>query len=199
MGAIVFDNKVAEVRPAPGTDKVTATFTYRNTGPARDRIYQIETNCGCLSAKVDRYNLEPGQSGTLTAVFNIKGKSGAFGKGLSVVAGMKRETIPLEVHVFVPRLIELEPEALVWKVGEKASTKTVRVQMKADQPIRILRAESSRPTVTANLVTIAEGKSYEIQVTPQSTSGPVLGVVRLDTDCPIAEQRRQMAFFRVEK
>lgn len=198
--ALEFSSRVAEVRAEPGTEKVTAKFTFKNTGSTREKIYQIETNCGCLSAKADRSSLAPGESGTLTAVFNVKGKTGAFGKALSVVAGAaKRETIRLEVHVFIPEVVILEPSVVSWKVGEKPSSKTVRAKMNYKSPIHILQVESSRPAVEAKLSTVKDGSAYEIRITPQTTDGPLLGVIRLDTDCPIPEQRRQMVFFRIEK
>lgn len=212
MAAIQFDSKVVEVRADPGTDKVTAKFNYKNTGSTREWIQDIETHCGCLSAKADRTNLAPGETGTITAVFNTRGKSGRFGKTLSVISGSTsgggflgfgfgkpENSTVLEVRVSIPELVILEPNVVSWKVGEKPTPKTVRVAMNNQSPIRVLKVESSRPSVGASLATVKEGKTYEIKITPQSTSNALLGVVRLDTDAPIPEQRRQLVFFRIEK
>lgn len=199
IAGLQFENKIVEVHADPGSEKVTAKFEFKNTGTVKEKI-KIQTHCGCLSATADHTMLEPGQPGTITAVFNVKGKSGAFGKGLSVTSsGATRQTTELEVHVFIPQVVSLEPNTVVWKVGDKPTPKTIRVEMNHASPIRVLKLESSRPVVAASLTTIKEGKSYEIKLTPQSTASTVLGVVRLDTDCSIPEQRRQLAFFRIEK
>ncbi|MEM0969841.1 MAG: hypothetical protein AAGJ31_10855, partial [Verrucomicrobiota bacterium] len=68
-----------------------------------------------------------------------------------------------------------------------------------DDPVQVLKIESSRRTVNTKLHTVEPGRIYEIEVIPETTQSPMLGVVRIETDCSVPDQSRQMAYFRIDK
>jgi len=198
--AIEFDERLVEIHAEPGAEKVVARFTYRNTGTVRQRIHRIDSNCDCLSAEVDRRVVRPGESGTLEAIFNVKGKSGGIGKSLEIFTKLGFSSpIKLDVHVFIPKVIVMEPQVVVWKQGDKPTPKTVQVKVQTEEPIRILNHSSSRRDVSAELREVEEGRLYELEISPRTTANPLLGVVRMETDCRIDGQHRQLAFFRIER
>jgi hypothetical protein len=56
-----------------------------------------------------------------------------------------------------------------WKTGEAPEPKIVQFRVLRDEPIRVLSAESKRKEVTCEIITLEEGKAYDLKLTPEST------------------------------
>jgi len=85
-----------------------------------------------------------------------------------------------------------------WEIGSKPETKIVEFRVVRADPVRVLSAESKRKEVTCELVTVEEGRAYDLLLTPDSTDGSLLGIVRIETDCEIESYARPLAYFSVQ-
>lgn len=197
--AFQFEQTLVEVTPDFGQERVTAVFRFKNEGTA-GTVRSIETSCGCLSAESDKRSYGPGEGGEVKAVFNVKGLSGSVERSITFVSSTKGEApVRLAVRVHVPAIVEIEPKMIQWAIGEAPAPKTFKITMQGPDPVRIKSASSSRRNVAASVRTIAEGRSYEIEVKPENTSEALLGMVRIETDSRFREHQKQMAFFRIDK
>jgi hypothetical protein len=61
----------------PGTRAVSHDFIIENKGSKDVRITGKTNSCGCMSSKIDKEVIPPGQSARVTAVFDPKGYSGS--------------------------------------------------------------------------------------------------------------------------
>jgi hypothetical protein len=66
--------------------------------------------------------------------------------------------------------------------------------MNHSKPVRVTAVNCSSDIYAHQLRTIEEGKVYELDVTPRDTRSPVLGVLRIETDCDIPRHRIQQVF-----
>ncbi len=194
-----FPEELLKIEAEIGAKEATAVFAFRNDGPETVKIEKIDSSCGCLRADSDRRIYEPGESGTITAVFSTKGNPGVYKKTLTVQSrGAAREKQTLTVHVDVPSLASLEPRMVRWKLGDAPESKRIEFTVEREDPIHIREVSSSRDTVRVTLETLEAGRRYALVVTPDHTREATVGVVKIDTDCDVRSQRRMLAFFRID-
>jgi hypothetical protein len=166
-------------------------------------VNDISFACACLSAETDKKIYAPGESGVLKATFKLGSFTGYQRKAMTVVAqeegAEEAERIQVMVGVKIPDVIKITPELLSWTVGEEASTKTFTIEVPHTDPINIKAITCSREGFDFKLDVKEAGRLYEVTLTPEKTSSPMLGVLKIETDCTIPKHQRQLAFFSVAR
>lgn len=92
----------------PGT-LVRHTFVFRNIGKAPLTVTDVKTACSCTVPKWTTTPVMPGDSGTISVVFDTKGYYGHFGKWMTVYATGKRPTAVLYLIGNIESPPELTP------------------------------------------------------------------------------------------
>jgi hypothetical protein len=100
-------------------------------------------------------------------------------------------------RITIPELVTIEPKTLAWTIGEDVKPKTATLTMHYSEPIKVVGVTLADKRFTHELKTIEEGKKYEIIVTPESSSGPALAVMHIETDCKLTRHRAQRLFLLV--
>jgi hypothetical protein len=197
-GGLVFDSNVVKSTARPEEDHHIVHIPFRVDGAQPITITEIETTCGCLSAKADQENYRPGEKGMITAIFKLGSFEGEVTKSLYVrsndPAGGRRE---LSVSITIPRLFEITPEVTSWTVGEEPKPKTISFKVLQEKPVEITGVTSTREAFKAEVKEVAKGREYEITLTPASTGEPVLGALRIETTCEVPRYRHRLCFFNV--
>ncbi len=199
-GALVYTPAFFQVEAKAGDETVSAHFTIRNDGETQVKVTKLDTTCACLKVEVADTVLDPGESTTLDAVFEIEKLMGEAEKMIMVETdqpGVRAALLPVKVNV--PPILEIEPKNVKWKVGEKPEPRTFTFRTLRDKPIHVTEVSSSRPEmVTASLEEVEKGRIYKITVTPKSTDDFMLGFVRITNDVEIDDHKLQMAFFTID-
>lgn len=79
--------------------KVTAEFTFTNTGDGPLVIHQAIASCGCTVPTYPKTPIKPGATGKITVVYNGKGKfPGHFKKSITLRTNSKKEMIRLYIE-----------------------------------------------------------------------------------------------------
>ena len=97
-GAITFD--VTDVTFAEVEEGAPAqhVFTFRNTGDAPLRLTAVRPSCGCTSPEWSRDPVAPGDSGSVTVVYDSKGRPGAFHKSILVKTDGEPASVTLHIR-----------------------------------------------------------------------------------------------------
>jgi hypothetical protein len=66
-------------------NKIELAFIVTNTGRSDLIIRDVNPSCGCTAVKPEKYIVAPGDSTTITATFDPKGKKGAFNNAITVI------------------------------------------------------------------------------------------------------------------
>lgn len=199
-----FERLLEEVKAPADASTVTADFKFTNKGGKPVTISKSDPGCSCLKVQISGGKLQyaPGESGTVRATFDVGNFSGtvdkAIGLWLDTATGDKPSMV-LTVRIHIPVLIALEPKTVTWDVGGKPEPKTISIRMAEGQTIRVLGAKCSSPIFDHELKTIEEGKKYDLVITPKAADSPGMGVIRIETDCPLSKHRVQQAFAVVRK
>lgn len=64
--------------------KARATFTFTNTGDAPLVISDVARSCGCTEPEFPKKPIQPGETATISALYNSQGRPGHFSKTLTV-------------------------------------------------------------------------------------------------------------------
>lgn len=201
---LAFERVLEEVKAPADATTVTADFKFTNKGDKPVTISKSDPGCSCLSVQISGGKLKyaPGESGTVRATFDVGNFSGTVDKAIGLWldnAPGDKPTMHLTVRIEIPVLVTMEPKTATWDVGGKAEPKTISIRMAEGQTIKVLNVKCSSPLFQQELKTIEEGKKYDLIVTPKSADGPGMGVIRIETDCPISKHRLQQAFAVVRK
>ena len=193
-----FDHERVAETARPEAESHDVVFHFTNTGKAPVTIREVETYCGCISGSTDKTVYQPGEKGTVKAVFRLGSFEGEVNKGLCVHSDSpENPDQQLVVSITIPKMFEIVPEVTTWLMGDPLTPKTIKFRNLTSQPVTVLRTTSTREAFKAEIKEVEKGKEYEITVTPGSTGEPVLGALRIETDCAIAKYRSRMCFFNV--
>ncbi len=80
------------------------TFKFTNIGKEPLVITNVQASCGCTTPKWTKEPVKPGESGTVTAIYNSKGRPGTFNKAITITSNAKT---PQKV-LFIKGNVEVE-------------------------------------------------------------------------------------------
>ncbi len=182
---------------------VITDFPFTNTTDKSVTIIKSDPGCTCLKVEVSggKLKYQPGESGVVRTTFDVGNSTGDVEKGVAIWLDDDPKTKPsvfLKVNFHIPVLVNLEPKTLSWDIGGKPEPKIIHIKIADGSAIKILEVKAKDSFIT-ELKTVENGHEYELTVTPKSTAGPDLGVIRIETDSRIAKQKTQQAFAVVRK
>lgn len=188
-----------EIHAKADVREVEVAFEFENAGSEPVTIARLESSCSCVRVglKDEKRRYEPGEKGTVEAVFEVGNFSGAVHKMIQGWAEGDAQGSPslrLGLTIHLPVLVAMEPKTLRWDQGGKPETKTIEIRMQADDPIRVKRASALNENFALEVETVEEGRHYRLKVTPQSTAEAALAVFQIETDCRVERHRTQRAF-----
>ncbi len=202
-GGLTFSERNIELSSSPSDEKVSFVFNFSNDGENAVHIEDVNVSCACLSAKTDKSVYAVGDKGRLEAVFAIGSFTGLQRKALTLVSrdGDSKEIdrTGLLAILNIPDVITIAPELLQWSVGEKPEEKAFLLKVTHSKPVHIKGVTCSREGFEFRVVEKKKGRLYELYLKPVKTSKPMLGLLKIDTDCEILKHRRKLAFFSIAR
>jgi hypothetical protein len=182
--------------------QVSADFKFKVTGGKTITISDVATYCSCLKAKTKdgKTEFKDGEEGVIETAFSLGTFEGEVTKQVVVISDdPEQKEITLGVTVTIPPLYKVEPEHLIWTVGDEAKAKTMKFTVLGDKPIEVTGLVSSRDTMVAELKEIKKGREYEITLTPKTTEAAMLGVLRVETNAPFTRYQKRLLFFSITR
>jgi hypothetical protein len=185
--------------PNPGEKTVTARYRFTNIGASPVSIIDIRPSCGCTTATLAKKEYGPGESGEIEAKLNFAGHVGHQEKWIYVTTNVAgSEPALLSLAVDIPPELTIQPEFVMWRIGDPLEPKTMRVVIPDGIPTRMIAAQADNPTMQVQLREVQAGKEWEVTVTPTSTREPVKAVVTIRSDYPAGNPASYSAYARVQ-
>lgn len=199
-----FSERVKDVNAPADAATVTESFEFKNLGDKPVTIARADPTCSCLKVEISGGKLKyaPGESGVVRVTFEMGNFSGTVDKVVALWLDDDPADKPsqsLTVRVHIPVLVGIEPKTVKWDTGGKATPQTVQIRMAEGQMIRVTGVTSSSDAFTTEIKTLAEGKKYDLLITPRNMDSPGLAVIRIETDCKVSKHRTQQAFAVLRK
>jgi hypothetical protein len=178
--------------------QVIAKYRFTNTGKEPIKIENVKTSCGCTTAGLKKTEYAPGESGEIEAKFEFGGRTGKQEKGIAVaVAGVPQPTI-LRLLVDIEEPVKMQPQFVIWNVGDKPNAQIIRLTVADDVPAKILSVESDNPMIKTQLTPQQNGKAYELQITPSDTVRSAAATLIIRTDYPADNPQVRYAYARIK-
>lgn len=183
----------------PQDKEVVAKYKFTNAGPKPIKIQNVRTSCGCTTAALNKTDYAPGESGDIEAKFTFAGRTGRQEKAISVdtTANPEQPTI-LKLHVYIQETVKIEPEVVLWRVGEQPDPKSIHIVIADDASAKIVSITSDNPALKVKLTEVKPGKEYEAQITPDSAAQPAAATVMIRTDYPPDNPETKYAYARIK-
>ena len=138
-------------------------------------------------------------SGEIEAKFKFDGRVGHQEKWIVVTTDWvpPQRTI-LRFTVSIPESIAIQPQLVLWRVGDQLIPKTVRIAIPDEVPGKVVSVQADNAAVKLELHQIRPGKELEVKVTPTTTSQPESATLLIRTDYPAENPATHYAYARVK-
>ena len=171
-----------ELHPAPADKQAIGHFKYQNTGKTPVRFKSVHASCGCTTAQTQKEEVPPGGKGEITATFNIGDRTGTQVKTVTVETdeATNQKTV-LTLKAEIPQQLEIAPNFVFWKQGDKPDIKTINVKVGKDFTVKHIKVTSATPNFEAKVEEAGNGQ-FKINVKPQDTSKPVASMLTIQSE-----------------
>jgi hypothetical protein len=165
-----WEQTAVELHPAPNDKQAIGHFKYENAGKTAVHFKSVHASCGCTTAQTQKDVVQPGEKGEITATFNIGDRTGTQVKTVTVETdeAVNQKTV-LTLKAEIPQQLEIAPNFVFWKQGDKPDTKTISVKVGKDFTVKHIKVTSSTPDFQAKVQEAGSGQ-FKIEVTPQDTN-----------------------------
>ncbi len=194
-----WDNPEQSFSAKPTDRTVQAHFRFTNEGKTPVTIDAVRTSCGCTTASLDKKDYLPGESGEIEAKFDVAGRVGHQEKAILVTTKEAPDKpAVLRLTVEIPETVKVEPEMVLWRVGEKPEAKTIRVSVADGSPAKIVAVVTDTPAIGISVVESLPGREATVRVTPSDTSRPDGATLLIKTDYPADNPEAHYAYARIK-
>lgn len=203
-GDLKFEKDLHEANASLKDEEVTRDFKFTNTGDKTIKIRGADAGCSCVAVEFlnGKSTYAAGESGVMRVAYKMENIQGVIDK--TVLIWLEGDTdenpsskVTLRIHI--PTAISLEPKTLSWDLNSKPEAKSIRVKIDYEKPVKITSVTFTSENFSSEIVTVEEGKSYDVRVTPKSTASGEFSMVGIKTDIELEKYRSQQAFARIVK
>lgn len=197
--SLTWEQTTADLHPDMADKTAVAHFKYKNTGDKPIRIMSVHPSCGCTTAALAKELVAPKESGEITATFNIGQRTGVQNKTITVMTDEQgSQPTVLRLTATIPELLKVTPTFVFWSSEDTLEPKTIMASLGGDYPVKKLEVTSTDPAIKTEVKSEAEGKSFQIIVTPQEAGRPINAALKIQPDFPKDDPRTFYANVRVD-
>jgi hypothetical protein len=199
FGQLAWEHPEQTFNSKPQDESVVAKYRFTNTGKQALKIENVKTSCGCTTAALAKTEYAPGESGEIETKFVFAGRTGKQEKAITVTTSdAPQQPTILRLYVNIEEPVKIQPEVVLWRVGEQPEPKTIHIAVADDSPVKIQSVISDNPEVKIQVTEVKPGKEYEVQVTPGDLSRPAAATLMIHTDYPAENPRTRYAYARIK-
>ncbi len=178
-------NPSMEISLKATDETATGDFQFRNDSGSAVTVTETKTSCGCTTARLEKKIYAPGETGKITAFFEVGGRVGPQVKTISVTTNdAPGKPTVLELKVDIPDPFEDMKPILIWKANETAAEQIFTVRVRDGYKINVTDIRCSNKLFTARLDSAKQGSVYQIAVRPAATDAKAFGLLIVTTDYP---------------
>jgi hypothetical protein len=171
-----------ELHPAVGDKQAVGHFKYKNTGNTPIHFKSVHSSCGCTTAQTQKDQVAPGESGEITATFNIGDRTGTQVKSVTVETDDPAQaSTMLILKAVIPQMLEVQPPLVYWQGGEAPKAKTVSVTAGKDFPVKEIKVTPVSTDFQVKVTKVGKGE-FKLEVQPRDTARPASATFAIQPD-----------------
>ena len=177
-----WEQTTVELHPSASDKQAVGHFKYENTGKTPVHFKSVHPSCGCTTAQTQKDVVQGGEKGEITATFNIGDRTGTQIKTVTVETdeAANQKTV-LTLKAEIPQQLEITPNFVFWKQGDKADTKTINVKVGKDFTVKHIKVTSSTADFQTKVDETGSGQ-FTINVKPQDTNKITASMLTIQPD-----------------
>lgn len=157
---LTWDRTEARIELLPHEIEVRAIYKVTNNTDAPLRINKLESSSGSTLSKIDRRILYPGDTATVTGIFNKGKRQGKNHSTIKVfLEGRNNPAAVLDLVAQIPVLIEASPRILYWKSDSLQQEQKIELLLDTRYVNQI--AEIDYDSVHLNVKKMSRGESTD--------------------------------------
>jgi hypothetical protein len=200
LGQLTWENPEQTFDAKSSDRAVLAKYRFTNVGTQSVKIDDVKPSCGCTTAALSKSEFAPGESGEIKAKFIFGGRTGKQEKAIEVTTSANpEEPTILRLVVNIEETVKIQPAFVMWMAGEPAVSKTIRITVAEDAPVKIESVASYDPGVKVQMAELRAGKEYELRITPDDTTQPTGARLTIQTNYPRDNPEVRYAYARIIK
>ncbi len=189
---LVFEKKVFNFGEIIEGEKATCIFNFKNTGNSVVKILDVRPTCGCTVTDINKKSLNPGEAGTIEAVFYSIGRKGKISKYIYVTTNEKENnTIRLSIVGIVRKTWSIDPDKVDFGEIKNWYTliDTVVISSTLVDSIQIDSVTTEPDGLTAKIISHrGDSVSIEVSVDASEITWKFIGVIRFYSN--VAKKRK---------
>jgi hypothetical protein len=199
FGQLKWDNEQQVFETKPQEKAIETKYRFTNIGTSPISIEEVRTSCGCTTATLKKKEYAPGETGEIEAKFVFAGRIGHQEKWIIVTTSFApMQPTVLRLVANIPETLTIQPEFVMWQVGDPVQSKTIHVRLGDEFPGKIVSIQADNAAVKLELHEVRPGRELEVIVTPANTRGPAKSILSVRTDYPTEDPVIHQAYARVE-
>jgi hypothetical protein len=201
-GDLKFEKDIYEAHAGFKDIEVTNDFKFTNTGSKPIKIKHVEPGCSCITVEFlyGKATYGTGESGVMRVRFKLDNSQGTIDKPIGIFLATDPDDQPstqVTFRIHIPIAVSLDKKTLNWDIDSQPETQSIRVNMNYDKPVHVTSVSTTDTNFSTEIVTIEKGKTYDVRVTPKSTSKGGLSAILIQSDIEIDRFRSQQAYARI--
>jgi Protein of unknown function (DUF1573) len=198
FGQLTWETTQQTFNPKQQDEFVTAKYKFTNTGTTPIKVENVRTSCGCTTAVLKKTDYAPGESGEIESRFTFSGRSGRQEKAIMVQTSDKpNDPTILQMHVYIEESVKIEPQVVLWRLGDQPAPKSIHIEVADDVPAKVLSVTPDNFTWNVKVTELKPGKEYDVEVTPVTAAQPQSVILQIKTDYPTDNPQTKYAYGRV--
>lgn len=189
---------VVEQTASVFNEAIAAEFSFENVGDEPVYISQLNTSCGCTTAKLNKSIYKPGECGKVVTSLDIGSRQGLQVTTVKVSVDYQDEPIVLTMKTLIPKVLEISRTFVFWEQSNEPSIYEIDLKVDLESPVRVLSAVSDNNLIDAQLELVEEGKHYKLLVYPVSLDAPVKARIAIQTDFPTEKPRTYYVYAHIK-
>ena len=167
-----WDRTEARIELLPHEIEVRAIYRVTNNSDAPLRIDKLESSSGSTLSKIDRKILYPGDTATVTGIFNKGKRQGKNHSTIKVfLEGRNNPAAVLDLVAQIPVLIEASPRILYWKSDSLQQEQKIELLLDTRYVNQIAEVEYDSVHLNVKKVSLGESRAI-LHVSPKRYDVP---------------------------
>jgi hypothetical protein len=202
FGKLEWETTTSSIVGDPFNESAQTSFKFTNRGPKTVKITSAFSQCGCTVPSLTKWEYAPGESGEVHAVFKFGQSVGHEAKEITVTTDEPADVRTYKLHLEInlpPKLFDLSPQMVTWKIGEPAAPKRMRITI-ARPDVHPVTVSSRDKHIAATVEPDPSApNAYDVVLTPSTTATELWAPILVNMNLPQRNPRVLIVYAKVLK
>jgi len=199
LSELKFETKQLQLKPEVGDLYEDYVFRFKNIGEKVLTVREVRSSCGCTRVELAKRVYQPGETGEIKGRFTFEGRTGYQHETIVLKTDETNSSlIKLSFHLEIPKVVEVKPVFLYWKLNGEGGLKTVSLRLTEEILSEVPSVKSVQDAFVTKIKTIREGMEYQLEVAPVDVTRSSMTPIKLSLPLSTGQTKEVMVYAAVK-